>query len=753
MPWRAMPLAPVAIAFAAGVGLAPWARPDVAWTTRPAGLAGTGALLRRGRTSGATALLLVGVAAVGALHGIEAPLPPGHVARLDLPRTAHVDGRLVAEPVWWAPDRVRLLIEVERVDGLERSGRIQATVYGVAPPLVLGQRITAELRLHPALGFRNPGTFDYAEHLKREDIRVTATARADRLTPVDHPAPPWPERIKRASVAAISQALPRASAALLAGLLLGERTALPPELDEGFRRAGVYHVLAVSGFNVVLLAAAVLALCRLARVGRRVSAVAAIVVVVGFAAVVGPEPSVLRAVVMAVLALAALLLDREASVTNSLALAALAILALRPGDLLDPGFQLSFAATAGIVTAPMPRGTLAASLAVSLAAQLAVLPVALVHFNQLSTVGLVANLAAVPLAGAATVLGLLAVVAAAVGEVAAAAVFGAVWPVLLLLRAVAALAAAVPGAVIRLPAPGPGAIVAYVTALTCGLAAWHWRARRGAGPALAALATLALLMAVALAALPILIRGDGRLRVTVLDVGQGDAIVVETPDGRAIVVDAGAGGPWRLDAGERAVAPFLWNRGVLALHATLTTHADIDHAGGMAALHRLFAVAERWDDAAPPRSVGGALLTPIAPDVPGGRRNDRAVMLRVELGLASVLLASDVEAAGERALLEARIPLGATVLKVGHHGAATSSTAPFLAAVRPTVAIVSVGARNLYGHPDAGTLARLGAVGARVYRTDRDGAVLVETDGRTLSVTRWSDRSVERFCLDPETIC
>src|SRR2546428_26058 len=309
MPWRAMPLAPVAIAFAAGVGLAPWARPDVAWTTWLAALASTGALLLRGRTSGATALLLVGVAAVGALHGIEAPLPPGHVARLDLPRTAHVDGRLVAEPVWWAPDRVRLLIEVERVDGLERSGRIQATVYGVAPPLVLGQRITAELRLHPALGFRNPGTFDYAEHLKREDIRVTATARADRLTPVDHPAPPW------------------------------------------------------------------------------------------------PEPSVVRPVVMAVLVLAALLLEREASVTNSLALAALAILALRPGDLLAPGFQLSFAATAGIVAAPMPRGVIAGAIAVSAAAQLAVLPITLTHFNQLSTIAVVVNLAVVPLAAVATVAG------------------------------------------------------------------------------------------------------------------------------------------------------------------------------------------------------------------------------------------------------------------------------------------------------------------------------------------------------------
>src|SRR5436853_384876 len=141
--------------------------------------------------------------------------------------------------------------------------------------------------------------------------------------------------------------------------------------------------------------------------GRRTAAAGGIVAVLGFAAVVGPEPSVIRATIMAVLVLAAVLLDREASVTNSLALAALAILAVRPGDLLDPGFQLSFAATAGIVLAPMPRGTLAASLAVSLAAQLAVLPVTLTHFNQLSTIGVVANLAVVPLAGAATVLGLL----------------------------------------------------------------------------------------------------------------------------------------------------------------------------------------------------------------------------------------------------------------------------------------------------------------------------------------------------------
>src|SRR6266566_3630974 len=641
-----MPLAPLAVAFAAGIALAPWIAPRAAWALVAAGLAATVLVLVLGQAAHALAPLLAAIAMLGALRATPAPLAADHVGRLPLPATARVEARLAADPIAWAPDRARLALDVESVDGVPRSGRISLGLYGPPPPLAEGQRIVVDARLERPVGFRDPGVFDVAARLAREGIHVTGSASATRVVPLEPPAPPWPARVRRFALAAFAERLPPASAGLLGGLVLGNRTALPADVQDAFRRAGVFHVLAVSGFNVALLAGAVWTLARAAGSGRRTAATGAIVAVLGFAAVVGPEPSVIRATLMAVLVLVA-------------------------------------------------------------------------------------------------------VVAAAVSDLAAAAAFGAVWPLLLLLRAVAALAAAVPGAVIRLPAPGAGAVIAYAAGLGGALAAWRWRARRGPCRTLAAGATLALLTAAALAALPILTRGDGRLRVTVLDVGQGDAIVVETPDGRAVVVDAGAGGPWRLDAGERAVAPFLWNRGVLALHATLTTHADIDHAGGMAALRRLFAVTESWDDAARPRSVGGALLTPIVPDVPGGRRNDRATMLRVEMGLASVLLASDVEAAGERALLEARIPLGATVLKVGHHGAATSSTAPFLAAVRPTVAIVSVGARNLYGHPDAGTLARLGAVGARVYRTDRDGAVLVETDGRTLSVTRWSDRSVERFCLDP----
>src|SRR5438046_1155436 len=150
-----MPAAPVALAFASGIAIAPWTHPDVAWTVWLASLVIAGALLLAGRTASAAAPLLAGVVAVGAVHGIEPPLPRDHIARLELPRIARVDARLAAEPVRWTPDRLRLLIDVEGVDGLPRSGRIQETVYGVPPPLSAGQRLAAELGVYPETDNRN----------------------------------------------------------------------------------------------------------------------------------------------------------------------------------------------------------------------------------------------------------------------------------------------------------------------------------------------------------------------------------------------------------------------------------------------------------------------------------------------------------------------------------------------------------------------------------------------------------------------
>jgi competence protein ComEC len=753
--WASLPLVPLAVALGAGIAVTPWVSSRFAWAVWLAGVTvGLAALLARRPVLGAAAMLAA-VAALGILRATPAPLPGDHIARLPLPTRADVEGRLVASPVP-ATGRVRLLIDVERVDDERRSGRLQLTAYGDGLELVTGQRIRTDARLATPVGFRNPGGFDYVARLARDGIHVTGSTRTDHVIALDAPAAPWHERVRRRAVTAIEDTLPQASAALLAGLLLGERRSLPFEIDDGFRRAGVYHVLAVSGFNVALVASAVFLLVRLIGLGRRSAAGSAGVVVLAFGAVVGPQPSVLRAVVMAVLVLTAVLLDRDTEVLNSLAAAALLILAFRPWDLLDPGFQLSFAATAAIVLAPRPRHPILGALAVSAAAQVSVLPVTLWHFHQVSVVGLVANLAVVPLAAVATVVGLAGAALAFVWDAAARVAFDAVWPVLLALRAAVACAAAVPHALIYLPAPPAAAIVAYSAALVLTAAAWRLRrARPRAMRYMAGVAVGALAVAIVFAAWPLARPRDGRLHVAVLDVGQGDALVIEGTDGRAVVVDAGPGGRQRLDAGERVVAPYLWWRGLLRVRATIVTHDHADHGGGMAAVRTRFPGAEVWTAdalAATPRALGGAVLSAL-PVALGPRPNDHALVLRVDYGAASFLLTSDIPGAAEGALIARGAPVDATVLKVAHHGARDSSTAAFLAAVRPTLAAVSVGARNPYRHPDAGVLARLEATGARVLRTDRDGALLFETDGRTLEVTTWASGRRERWCLDPEVMC
>lgn len=755
------PLLPLALAYAAGIGLAPHVPTRVAWILLLASLLWGVSLVVLGQERPASAMLLLGAAAAGILRAAPLPLPPDHVARLALPRTVELEGRLQREPLEAGPGRWRLTVDVERADGEAASGRVRVTVWGSElPTLAGGQRLTLPVRLHRVAGLRNPGVYDHAAHLVRAGIHATGSARADRVQPLEPPDPAWSERTRRAFRELVGRTLPPVSAALLAGLVLGDRSGLPPDLDEAFRRAGVYHILAVSGFNVALVAAAAWAVLRLVHLGRRTSATGALMAILGFAAVVGPEPSVLRATVMGAAVLLAQCLEREPAVINSLALAALVILTARPGDLADPGFQLSFAATLGIVLAPLPRGPILGGLGVSVAAQLAVLPVALTHFNQLPLLAPLANLLVVPLAGLATVLGLasapLAALQTTLGEVA----LNAAWPVLVLLRLTVAAAAAIPGAALFLPAPPPGAIVAYVLGLGLALRAWHGRASPGRTAALAgAGAGVSVALATALTLWPLVRPADGRLRLAVLDVGQGEAMVVETPTGEAVLVDAGPGGPWRFDTGERVVAPYLWNRGYLRLAAAVITHDDLDHAGGFAAVQRRFAIGRMLSPGHRYWVGGVSLLVLEVPRSardrprPRARRNPEAVVVRIDYGLASFLLPSDLTAAGEAALLAVRAPLAATVLKVAHHGSRHASTPAFLAGVDPRWAVISVGARNAYGHPAPETMARLAALGIPVARTDRDGAVIFETDGRELTVTRWALRRTDRLCLEPEGHC
>ncbi|MBI4607642.1 MAG: DNA internalization-related competence protein ComEC/Rec2 [Candidatus Rokubacteria bacterium] len=793
MRLEALPLAPVAGAFVGGLAAAAWIGPHRSWiwlVALAAALLSVWSLWRR-REALVVPSLLVLFALLGFIRAGSAPLPPDHIARLPLPTRITVEGQLVEEPMRFAPDRERLLIDVEAVEaGQARRparGRVQVTLYGQPPPLTEGQRVRGEFRLHRPLGFRNPAGFDYPAHLAREGIYLVGSGRPDRLEPITPEDPPWTVRVKRWALATLHRNLPPRSAALLAGLLLGERTGLPRSMDEAFRRAGVYHILAVSGFNVALIASTVFLGLRLVGLPRRLVAVVASMLLVGYALVVGGQPSVVRATVMGLLLLLGLLLERDANPINSLALAALGILLWRPGDLWEPGFQLSFAATLGILWLTpstlevlTSRGWptwLAAGVAVSLGAQLAVTPIMLSHFNQLSLVGIAANLVVVPLAALATTLGLAALLAASVSDGLAQLFFESLWLILLALRFAARLASALPWALVHLPAPHWSAVAAFY-----GLLALVPRLHRSARATL--IAGMLAAWVVALSVWPWLKPLDGRLRVTFLDVGQGDAIFVELPDGRRLLLDGGPGGERRFDVGERIIAPFLWNRGVHALDVVAMSHSDPDHAGGLAAVISRFGIKEFWDNGiweagsaelyglversgAIRRSLtrgtrfwlGPVLVTVLNPPAvplrgsprgPASDENNNSLVLRLDWGLASFLFTGDLEQEGEAALLEARQPLGHLVLKVAHHGSRYSTTEAFLAAAQPRLAVVSAGARNPFRHPTGETLDRLDRAGARVFRTDRDGAIVLEMDGATMSVTRWATRETQTWLLDSE---
>jgi len=400
--WHEAPLLSLSAALALGIVLAAWATAAPGWLLAAGGLlltvgACATAFGRDGTCEGAaTAALLALAVVLGVLRGATERLPADHIARAMLAPVANVpivkvEGRLTEDPVRWAPGRTRLILDVDGFfDGADRrpaSGRLQVTLYGETAAVGEGQRVSVELKLARPRGFRNPGAFDYPAFLRREGILLVGSGRAESLVPLTPDEPPWPVRVKRWAVAAIGAHLPETSAALLAGLILGEKTGLPAETDEAFRRAGVYHILAVSGFNVALLASSVFFVLSALGVSRRTTAMAAGVALVGFALVVGGQASVLRATVMGLLLLAAMLLDRESQLMNALALAALVLLVWRPGDLWDPGFQLSFAATAGIIyLTPSITSWLAAkgwpawlatAVAVSVGAQAAVTPVML----------------------------------------------------------------------------------------------------------------------------------------------------------------------------------------------------------------------------------------------------------------------------------------------------------------------------------------------------------------------------------------
>ncbi|MFI5232872.1 MAG: DNA internalization-related competence protein ComEC/Rec2 [Gemmatimonadales bacterium] len=599
------------------------------------------------------------------------------------------------------------------------------------------------------------------------DWRAVRSLRpCDAAAPDDPPASPLEAWRLRAG--ARIDTLFGGDAPLVRALLIADMRAIPADMRDRFAAAGLVHILSISGLHVAIIAGAVLLAFEAARVPRMHARWAALAVTIAYVAAIGAPPPALRSAAMLAVATASRSLDRPVSPWAVLALGALIPL-YDPHTAADIGWQLSVTGFAALIAAGiwtrrhLPRDVrgwrraLARDLSVSVLATVATAPLVAWWFGRLSLVAPLTNIAASPVIALLQPTLFLALAAAPLHGVAQL-VAGAAHPLLYALDRVAAAGAAVPFGSVHV-APTLGVAVACgVAAAALVVAAATQPHAAGRALVSAALATTVAIWGIAVPA------GSGLMEVHVIDVGQGDAIAIRTPRGRWVLVDAGrewTGG----DAGRSTVVPYLRRLGG-SLELFVLSHPHADHVGGaesiLRALHpaayrdgafaggsdpyrRSLVAAEalgvRWARVHPGDllSVDGVSVTFLAPDSAWTAQlhdpNLASTVALIQYGEIRVLLTGDAEAPEEAWLVaHARAELHADVLKVGHHGSSTSSRAEFLDAVRPRVAMVSVGVGNSYGHPSPDVMRDLVARGATVLRTDQLGTIVVRTDGHAMRI-------------------
>jgi len=664
------------------------------------------------------------------------------------------------------------------------------------------------------------GDGEYEQFLAAQGMTASCEAATFSVRAHDQSPGGWLERFRQASGDAIQRVVPEPEGGLAAAILVGLRDRVDRDVAAAFTTAGVSHIVAISGWNIAIVSATVAALLR-GFLNRRRRAAVTVAAIVAYTLFAGASASVIRAAVMATVAVAAVESGRGSRVSVGLAWAAAGMLLVEPSTVSDVGFQLSAAATAGLIAwatpisdwldvrAPRLPRPIRESLGVSLAAQVATLPLVLLVFGRLAVIAPAANLVAVPLVPPIMALGLVGLGAGWLAILGVPQVLCglAALPASLLLSALigaVGLAASVPGASQTLAAPWNVAGAAVAAALLLGVARWsRARGRRAARSSIAepgqgagsgrgqrpgrgrgthpadggarrprfGLVMGVAAMSVTIAVSVVAATPDGRVHVIVLDVGQGDSILIEGDRGGRILVDGGPDGGVLLAALDRLIPS--WDR---RLDAVVLTHPHDDHVAGLVSVIGRFRVGAAYESGwlaetpeyrawraaladrrlTPVRLATGATLRlddvalhvlwpddgrsrpayldPAAAD--NRKANDASIVLLGDYDGRRFLLTGDAEDDVDPTLVSRGLPR-VDMLKVAHHGSATASSGAFLGAVRPSVSVVSVGADNRYGHPNAGTTARLRSHSARTFRTDQAGTVDVSLDRAGVSVS-WS---------------
>ena len=682
---------------------------------------------------------------------------------------------------------------VVRTDSIIRQGRIDRDSRGVMVILRLekkdhysggiefGKKIEMHGMLEPFPFQRNPGEFNYGKYLALNDIQGVVTVKGQNNVRV---AGEMDGNSFQTLMYSIQQALYHIidrlhsphHASFLKGIIFGYRADIPSDVKQSFMDTGTIHILAVSGSNVAFVAFIFFSTLGFFRLSRKAVGSVAILGLIAYMLITGSSASVVRATIMAIVILCGTLFERKADIYNSISVAALILLFWNTNTLFDVGFQLSFAAVISIVyfyprlealIKKIPErfeeikgvDAVLKLFAVSLAAQLGTVPFTAYYFGRVSIISLVANIPVVPISGLNTFIGAAEIIfypiCPWIAKLYAAANDFLVWFLLGFVKQ----AASVPFAYLEAYHFRAVFVVGYYI-LVIGIFNFNLpRVRAWMLIIVFTLCNYVLYSNIWSLAHP-------KCTVSVIDVGQGDAILIEFSNGKRMLIDAGPLSQ-KFDAGERTIVPFLKRNGTSELDYLLITHSHSDHIGGAGSVLRLLRVdtimlasfatgnqqvkdvleiAEAKHTGEKIARTGNQIqidsnarvyvLHPDSNHTAEKNLNNSSVVLKIVYGNSSIVLVGDAEIATEKRMITRYSAfLSSNILKAGHHGSITSSSDEFLKVVSPRTALISVGNHNKFRHPSPFTIWRIKSHSIEIKRTDKLGAIVFESDG-----TKWIEK-------------
>lgn len=678
-----------------------------------------------------------------------------------------------------------LALKAIRIDSIcfPASGKLQIASNNTDSTLHLYEEIFVTGNLVWPLAERNPGDFNYKRFLQSQGIQATLRVRSNgwiyKTGVLDEPLFPveeWIEVVHKQVGFGIEIIFDPEAAAVLRALLLGDRSEIDPEITEDFARSGVIHILAVSGLHVGFVIIFCVIIGWFFRLNERNLILLTLLVIWIYSLITGLKPPVVRASVMASIYMIGRFRDKPVPAGNLLAFAAIILLLFRPGDIFHAGFQLSFAAVVGIIFLyPKIEKSIRSFvvvqnlyrigifkwifrlMAVSLAAQIATLPFSSFHFGRVSLIGVFANLIVIPavflivIAGAISLI--LLPVSSGLAQFISALPNGLILFVIRLTDAISDISFSS----LENWYPPIWVLLLYITLV---IAFFNWR--KASAIFFALVATLFILN---FAVWQDVFLGHSKLKVTFLDIGQGDATLIQLPEGQNILIDAGPRGfdNSGFDAGAEIILPFFHRLSIKKLDMVFITHPHIDHIGGLQAIvdairiesiifadttYKSGAFQELLEEIKKKQvriafAKRGQIFKTFSPvkiwvtgpssDYKRGNKNlnEASLVLQIRYGKTAMLFTGDTEFQGEQNMLPFGDLLKSDILQVGHHGSRTSSTASFLDFVKPKSSVISVGAFNRFNHPNADVTNRLVTLGSDTLRTDLSGGIVFTSDGNS----------------------